>query len=530
MLRLVLRVRCLLLDRCSRALAGAPRRPDPMAAVRADSWADAQAAAAGYADPVAEKLVLIYRLLAPARPRPARSPRFMASNPDWPAQALLERRREEAIAADPDEPRRLAQCDRPHAVHRRLGRALLRCAEALRALGRDRPTPPRWPRRAWVTRPRRSRGGGRASCSAGPASDAGRPMGAVPAPGLADPAAAARQVAPARPRAPAAAEARLALQRDDPAPRRWWPRCPRRRRQRSRPGAGSGALAAPGRPQADALALWQAARRHRRARRPRPEQLRGVLGRAQPAGPPAAARRRRRGRLCAGRRHGQTARRERVATPSSSPASSRCASCNDPARRCRISRRSPRPRRRRSPRARAHVLAGPGRGRAGDDEGPEAEYEAAAAWPTTFYGQLAALALGETPAAADRSRPRDPPGPARRARLHRPRGGARRRLAGRLGRSARGRGLPAAHGRTRARRRRPRADRAAGDGRRHARHGGVDRPPDGARRADAAATPAGRRRFDPAGAGVDPALALAIMRQESSFDTARGQPGRARAG
>ena len=39
--------------------------PDPMAAVRADRWADASAAAAHYADPVAGKLVTYFRLLAP---------------------------------------------------------------------------------------------------------------------------------------------------------------------------------------------------------------------------------------------------------------------------------------------------------------------------------------------------------------------------------------------------------------------------------------------------------------------------------
>jgi len=38
---------------------------DPIAAIRADDWSDAQRAAASYADPVANKLVTYYRLLTP---------------------------------------------------------------------------------------------------------------------------------------------------------------------------------------------------------------------------------------------------------------------------------------------------------------------------------------------------------------------------------------------------------------------------------------------------------------------------------
>src|SRR5215469_13613238 len=76
--------------------------PDPIAAIRADRWADAQLAASNYADPVATKLVTYYRLLTPGGATAAEITDFMQQNPDWPNQALLERRRQDAIAIEPD--------------------------------------------------------------------------------------------------------------------------------------------------------------------------------------------------------------------------------------------------------------------------------------------------------------------------------------------------------------------------------------------------------------------------------------------
>ena len=58
------------------------------------------------------KLVTYYRLLAPGAATADEIADFMAQSPDWPNQALLERRRQEAIAADPDLASTLAQCDR----------------------------------------------------------------------------------------------------------------------------------------------------------------------------------------------------------------------------------------------------------------------------------------------------------------------------------------------------------------------------------------------------------------------------------
>src|SRR5208282_5910331 len=100
----------LLLLLCPALARAAEPLPDPMPAIHADRWADAAAAAAQYADPVAQKLVTYYRLLAPGGATGQEIAAFLASSPDWPAQAQLERRRQEAIATDPDDAAVLAQC------------------------------------------------------------------------------------------------------------------------------------------------------------------------------------------------------------------------------------------------------------------------------------------------------------------------------------------------------------------------------------------------------------------------------------
>ncbi len=88
------------------------QQADPIAAIHADNWAEAASAAATYADPVALKLVTYYRLLTPGAATADEITDFMTQSPDWPNQALLERRRQEAIATDPDLASTLAQCDR----------------------------------------------------------------------------------------------------------------------------------------------------------------------------------------------------------------------------------------------------------------------------------------------------------------------------------------------------------------------------------------------------------------------------------
>ncbi len=120
---------------------------NPLFAIRAGRWADAQVAAARFADPVAEKLVLYLRLRAPGAATAAEIAEFMQRNPDWPAQAMLEQRRQEAIATDPDDADVLLQCAadspgvRAPVASAALARpstagAMLRCAEALANAGR----------------------------------------------------------------------------------------------------------------------------------------------------------------------------------------------------------------------------------------------------------------------------------------------------------------------------------------------------------------------------------------------------------
>src|SRR6266536_3459224 len=120
---------------------------DPIAAIRADRWSDAQLAAAAYADPVANKLVTYFRLLAPGAATADEITDFMAQNPDWPNQTLLERRRQEAIAAEPDHASALAQCERNKLT---LPQAMLRCAEAQANAGHNGEAAEE-ARRAWLT-------------------------------------------------------------------------------------------------------------------------------------------------------------------------------------------------------------------------------------------------------------------------------------------------------------------------------------------------------------------------------------------
>ena len=82
-----------------------------------------------------EKLVLYMRLRSPGAATAEEIAGFMQRNPDWPAQAMLERRRQEAVASDPDDAAVLAQCGEPPPT---LAGAMLRCAEALRAENRAR--------------------------------------------------------------------------------------------------------------------------------------------------------------------------------------------------------------------------------------------------------------------------------------------------------------------------------------------------------------------------------------------------------
>ena len=120
-----------------------------MVAIRARNWAAADAAASQMADPVARKLVLFYRLLTPNAASLSEIGQFMARSPDWPLQGTLARRRDEALALEPDETAVRAQCQRTDSDIA-AAPALLRCADALGRAGQDGAT---LIRRAWLALP-----------------------------------------------------------------------------------------------------------------------------------------------------------------------------------------------------------------------------------------------------------------------------------------------------------------------------------------------------------------------------------------
>ena len=97
------------------------RAQDVLAAVRADHWAAADAAAAALPDPLAGKLVLYYRLLTPGAASASEIAAFLADNPAWPGQRLLGRRLSEALAAQDD------QAARDLCLHLAAPPATLRC-------------------------------------------------------------------------------------------------------------------------------------------------------------------------------------------------------------------------------------------------------------------------------------------------------------------------------------------------------------------------------------------------------------------
>ncbi len=107
---------------------GSRSQPGPMALVRANHWQAAAQAARAVGDPVAVKLVTFYRLLAPNQASAAEIAAFMARNPDWPLGYVLARRYDEALANEPDDAtaRRLCLSRMPAQEG-----ALQRCAEAL---------------------------------------------------------------------------------------------------------------------------------------------------------------------------------------------------------------------------------------------------------------------------------------------------------------------------------------------------------------------------------------------------------------
>ena len=362
---------------------------DPMEAVRANRWAEAEAATIGYADPVARKIVTYYRLLAPNAASAAEISAFMAESPDWPAQAQLERRRQDALASEPDEQALRDQCLRGPLVHIP---ALTRCAEILARTGNSAEAAT-LARKAWIsglTEPRSEPEFLARWSTTLTAEDHWARFQALPAN---NPEAATRQAARLDPARRPVAEAILALRRDDANAAALLAALPAARRdepllflEQAR------ALRRAGR-DAEALALWQAqgaaaeaaladragefwAERHLLARR----QLRN--GDAAGAYALAAA-------------HGHLAV-EPLLDAEFLAGFIALRRLNDPARAMphfqALAAASPSA----LTQSRAQYWLGRAEAAAGRD--PRPAYEKAAAWPLTFYGQLAALALGESEA------------------------------------------------------------------------------------------------------------------------------------
>jgi soluble lytic murein transglycosylase len=371
------------------SLAPATAAENPMQAVHASRWIDAAADAAEYADPVAAKLVMYLRLLSPGQAGPNEIAAFIAENPDWPNQALLERRRQEAIVATADDEQALAACTQSALS---LPAALARCAIALGNAGRA-DTALADARAAWITG------------YADPAGEAAflKRWSAVFSPAdefarfryfaWSDPASAVRQLQRLPPDMRIAGKARLALmegapdalarvqalpatERDDPGlvldEARWI-----RRAQRN----------------ADALALWR--ERGAAAEAAAGDHLpafwaeRNILAREL---------------LKEGDNNGAYAAADDrlVKAPADRADAGFMAGfialrgLHDQVRAAEQFRRVAEASRSAITQSRAHYWLGRVEAAAGRD--PRPEYEKAAAFPTTFYGQLAARASGEDPA------------------------------------------------------------------------------------------------------------------------------------
>ena len=497
--------------------------PSILAGVRAGRWAEADALAAAQPDALPRKLVLYFRLLTPNAARAAEIAAFLSANPDWPSQAALTRRLQDALLTEADDRLVVAICQQrpPDAPP-----AMLRCADAAtRVPGLDAAALARaaWVRgidpagevafiRQWgrVLTPEDQRRRFERLAT----TDSGAPGGP-----------AARQVQRLAPPDIPLAEARLALRRDDPvAPAivavlppagaadpgimldlaRWYRRAglDRIAAQIWRDQGIAGEMAAP--PDRRG-AFWD--ERHllgRRLLRQKEDALAlQVLDTPAQAGEPALD-----SAFLAGwillRRLNRPAdaagRFERLAQLSPAALTQ----------------------------SRAQYWLG--RARAAQGMPAEDAFAAAAAWPTTYYGQLAAAALRDTPAATlARIRTLQDPaytaedtrnvwarelaqaaitlsawGDKRRARPFLQRlddiaaSPAERTVTARLALSL---GLP---------------DQAVALARRAGRDGLV--LPD-------AGWPA---PFDPAPGGIEPAVLLALMRQESSFDDQALSPAGAR--
>ncbi len=184
---------------------------DPMSYVHANQWADAAAAVADDADPVAAKLVLYYRLMAPGAATASEIAAFIASSPDWPLQSTLVKRRDEALATETSDAAVLPLCADAESAA-----ALERCAAAS-AAARNATEADSFARRAWVALPGEAAQETRFLARWSAAVKGEAEWQRFDRLAWTDTAAAQRQAARLDPAQRARAEARLAFRRDDPA-------------------------------------------------------------------------------------------------------------------------------------------------------------------------------------------------------------------------------------------------------------------------------------------------------------------------
>jgi soluble lytic murein transglycosylase len=114
------------------SVSRAQAQPPVMSAVRAQDWPAADALARQSPDPLAEKLVRYLRLLSPGQATAPEIGAFIADNPSWPQLPVLRKRLSEAVAAIADDAAARAVCEDyvPGG-----DTALLRCAAAEQAGG-----------------------------------------------------------------------------------------------------------------------------------------------------------------------------------------------------------------------------------------------------------------------------------------------------------------------------------------------------------------------------------------------------------
>ncbi len=384
-----------------------------MQAVRADQWPEAAALAAAEPDPLAKKLVLYYRLLAPGAATAAEIADFMAQNTAWPNHALLSRRLQDALAAEKDDRTVLSICKQqpPQAIP-----SLLRCADAESVASKpsaesvaskpsaesvaSKPSAESVARRAWTTditdilaeTAFLARWSAQLRAEDQWARFDHLAWSGTPAAS----GAMTRQLARLTPSQRAAALARLALRTDAPTapaqvralPRaaqddptmalelaRWYRRAGQDH-DAAQVWTGPGIAAEQSAPPSRQAAYWS--ERNRLAR----DLLRGgepALAYSVAAAPAAT----RDSRLDQAFLVGWIALRK-LARPADASLHFAALEQMSPAA---------------ITQGRAHYWLARAQAAAGNSAGARAEFQAAADWPTTYYGQLAALALGDTPEA-----------------------------------------------------------------------------------------------------------------------------------